>query len=151
MFNILITDDSIINQLSVKQCIEDLNYHTMTASNGKEAIEILRTNHVDLIILDLQMPVMDGFDFLDWLQNYEDFNDIPIIVYSSMTDEETVREVLSYKIFGYHFKPSTQVDQLLFSNAIKSAVRYRKSKLELSQSNKIINNFVNKKKMANAI
>lgn len=151
MFNILITDDSMINQISVKHCIEEINCHTFTASNGREAINILQENPVDLIILDLQMPIMDGFDFLDWFDKHEKYHDIPVIVYSSLSDQETVKEVLGYKVFGYHFKPSTEIDQLLFSHSIKAAIKYRKAILELSRSNKIIEDFINRKKVASAV
>lgn len=147
IFNILITDDNLIHQISVKYCIEDFNYNPHVAFNGAEAIKILETKPVDLVILDLQMPVMDGFEFLDWLKEHEEYKDIPVIVYSGMTDEDTVQKILSYDVYGYYFKPITSLDQMLFSNAIKAALNYRKTHLELSQANKIIDNFVNKKKV----
>ncbi len=146
IFNILITDDNLIHQISVKYCIEDFNYNPLVAFNGQEAINILKSKPVDMIILDLQMPVMDGFEFLNWLKDHEEYSSIPVIVYSGMTDIDTVQEVLKYNVYGYYFKPITQIDQLLFSNAIKAALNYRRVNLELAQANKIIDNFINKKK-----
>lgn len=146
VYNILITDDNLIHQISVKYCIEDFNYNAMVAFNGQEAISIIESKPVDLIILDLQMPVMDGFEFLNWLKEHEEYSTIPVIVYSGMADVDTVQEVLQYNVFGYYFKPITQTDQLLFSNAIKAALNYRKVNMELSQANKIIDNFISKKK-----
>lgn len=146
IFNILITDDNLIHQISVKYCIEDFNYNPLVAFNGKEAISILESKPVDLVILDLQMPVMDGFEFLAWLKEHEEYKNIPVIVYSGMADTNTVQEVLQYNVFGYYFKPITQIDQLLFSNSIKAALNYRKQILELEQANKIIDNFISTKK-----
>jgi len=146
IFNILITDDNLIHQISVKYCIEDFNYNPLIAFNGQEAINIVETKPVDLIILDLQMPVMDGFEFLNWLKEHEEYASIPVIVYSGMADVDTVQEVLQYNVFGYYFKPITQTDQLLFSNSIKAALTYRKTNMELAQANKIIDNFINMKK-----
>lgn len=144
IFNILITDDDMIHQISVKYCIEKYNYNPLLAFNGEEAINILKNNSVDLIILDLQMPVMDGFEFLKWFKEHKEYSNIPIIVYSAMTDEKTVKEVLKYDVFGYYFKPITQIDYLLFSNSIKSALNYRKTSLELVKANKIIEKYLNK-------
>jgi len=146
LFNILITDDNLIHQISVKYCIEEFNYNPLVAFNGAEAIDIIKSKNVDLIILDLQMPVMDGFEFLDWLKDHEEYSNIPVVVYSGMADTDTVEQVLQYNVFGYYFKPITQIDQLLFSNAIKSALNFRKNTVELAQANKIIDNFINKKK-----
>lgn len=146
IFNILITDDNLIHQISVKYCIEDFNYNPLIAFNGQEAINIIETKPVDLVILDLQMPVMDGFEFLNWMKEHEEYANIPVIVYSGMADVDTVQEVLQYNVFGYYFKPITQTDQLLFSNAIKAALNFRKLNMELSQANKIIDNFINTKK-----
>ncbi|MBT8349794.1 MAG: response regulator, partial [Deltaproteobacteria bacterium] len=80
MKNILIIDDnqSILDIISekLKNCEEPINIKT--AVNGKLALEILHTSKIDLVVTDLDMPVMDGFELLSHMN--KDFNDIPALV-----------------------------------------------------------------------
>ena len=78
--NIMIIDDLKDNRDIVKRHLKDYNFNFSEADNGKDAIEKLQTKPVDGIILDLMMPVMDGFEFLTRIKEYNRLKDIPIIV-----------------------------------------------------------------------
>lgn len=60
--NILIVDDYIINRIILKEIIEETGYGVFEASNGKEALDLLSSNNIDLVLMDIEMPVMNGFD-----------------------------------------------------------------------------------------
>ena len=78
--NIMIIDDLKDNRDIVKRHLKDYNFNFSEADNGKDAIEKLQAKPVDGIILDLMMPVMDGFEFLTRIKEYNQLKDIPIIV-----------------------------------------------------------------------
>ena len=60
--NILIVDDGYLNRLLIKKFIDNPEIETYEAENGLEALEVLKTNHIDLIFMDMQMPVMSGVE-----------------------------------------------------------------------------------------
>ena len=61
MFHILIVDDEKHTRLLLQKVLETEKYHVFSACNGQEALEVMDKNHIDLVILDIMMPVMDGF------------------------------------------------------------------------------------------
>ena len=81
---LLIVDDQAINRKILMNMVK-FQYNYEEASNGKEALEILRKGDTEfsLILLDLVMPVMDGYDFLQEIRSYPEFAHIPIIVLTS--------------------------------------------------------------------
>ena len=82
-YDLLIVDDSKAALFLFKKIIglsgAPIN-NLLTADNGKNAIEVLRNNKVDLIMTDINMPEMDGFELLEYLKNDEIFKEIPVIV-----------------------------------------------------------------------
>jgi len=93
-FNILLVDDNPTSLKLIKAVYETEGYHTMTASNGLEALNILSSQHADLIVTDVLMPEMDGYYKL---RSNELLKDIPIIVYTatytSLSDEAVAKEM----------------------------------------------------------
>src|ERR1051325_201178 len=83
---ILIVDDEPFNVDYLEQELEDSNYTILTASNGREALERVRSELPDLILLDIMMPFMDGFEVLAHLQADPDLRNIAVIVISAMND-----------------------------------------------------------------
>jgi signal transduction histidine kinase/CheY-like chemotaxis protein len=65
----------------------DRGYRVLTASNGEEAISILGSEHLDVILLDLTMPTMDGFQFLAWLREQPEWQSLPVIIMSARDPE----------------------------------------------------------------
>lgn len=60
--NILIVDDIIMNRILLSEIIKTLGYSYQQANNGKEAIEILTNNKIDVVLMDIEMPVMNGLE-----------------------------------------------------------------------------------------
>jgi len=87
--SILVVDDNAITSTLIKQTLQNANYKVSTSVNGKAALDVVNSVHVDLIITDVIMPVMDGVDFYKALKNRERTKNIPIIV---ITDNKVFRE-----------------------------------------------------------
>ena len=76
---LVVDDDPAILDLHVR-LVRKVNCRPITARNGREALQVLESNHPDLILLDLMMPEMDGFAVLDALRQKDDTRDIPVII-----------------------------------------------------------------------
>lgn len=92
---ILIIEDSEVNRRLMRDVLLYHGYEVMEASNGKEGIDITKSKRPDLILLDMQMPVMDGFEVLRVIRNNPDLRDIKIIAVTSFAmvgDRERILE-----------------------------------------------------------
>ncbi|MBN2105889.1 MAG: response regulator [Deltaproteobacteria bacterium] len=85
---ILIGDDNVVIRDLIKEFYEDCNFELIEAVNGQEAVEMARTCLFDLILLDIQMPVLSGYEVAAILKNDRTVKDIPIVVISGQEREE---------------------------------------------------------------
>jgi CheY-like chemotaxis protein len=83
---ILIVDDEPFNVDYIEQELEDSEYETISATNGQEALDKIESNAPDLVLLDIMMPVMDGFEVLARLKANSETRDTPVIVISASND-----------------------------------------------------------------
>jgi len=102
---ILIVDDEPFNVDYLEQEFEELNYETISAVNGQEALDKVQSESPDLILLDIMMPVMDGFEVLRRLKANPEFRDIPVIVISAMNDLQSVVKGVKMGADDYLPKP----------------------------------------------
>jgi|GEM_PF-795983 len=84
--NVLLVEDSIITRENEKKILLDNNLNVFEASNGKEAIKHLDNQKFDVIITDIEMPVMDGLELIKYIKADNNMANIPIIVISSYKD-----------------------------------------------------------------
>jgi len=89
---LLVDDDEMVRR-SVRQALEPIGWKVTEAENGQVAVEVLATARPDVIILDLMMPKMDGFEFLDELRSRPDWQDIPVVVITAkdLTEKDRAR------------------------------------------------------------
>lgn len=80
---VLLVEDNKINQIVILGLLEELNIMVDVAENGEEAVELAKLNHYHLILMDLQMPVMDGFEATKVIRTIGDYAQIPIIALSA--------------------------------------------------------------------
>ena len=109
---VLIVDDDDINISTIKVLIEAAGYCTLAARNGRQALEVVANNIVDLILLDVMMPGMDGFETCEHLKKNEAYADIPVIFLTALTDTESL--VLGFEAGGvdYITKPFQRAELL---------------------------------------
>ena len=98
---ILVVDDSITTRTMVKNILLNLGYMVDTVLDANEALSKLCVSHYDLIITDLTMPKIDGYEFIERLRNDEMYADIPIIVMSSISENIAKSRLSKMKIDGY--------------------------------------------------
>lgn len=121
---VLVVEDIALNQLLMKTLLNDFGFEQDIASNGKEAIELLEKNAYDIILMDLQMPVMNGFEATEYIRNTMN-SKIPII---ALTADVTTVDLAKCKAVGMNDYISKPVDDRLLYNKIIGYVK--KPKLE---------------------
>jgi CheY-like chemotaxis protein len=89
---LLVDDDDVVRR-SVRQTLEPIGWKVSEAKNGLRAIEAISAARPDVIILDLMMPEMDGFEFMDELRGRPDWQDIPVVIITAkdLTDQDRDR------------------------------------------------------------
>jgi serine phosphatase RsbU (regulator of sigma subunit) len=116
---ILIVDDEPFNVDFLEQELEDLGYRTISASNGKEALQAVSSKNPDLILLDIMMPVLDGFEVLTRLKADNKQQHIPVIVISAQSDMQSIVRGIELGAEDYLPKP---FDEILLHARIASAL-----------------------------
>lgn len=135
---VLVADDNVLDNAILRNCLFNERVNLISALNGREALELVEGRNIDLIILDLVMPVLDGFEFLKQFSKTELYKEIPIIVTSSLDDAKDIETILKYNVFDYIIKPLDNVNRLILLNKIKRAIEYRKILQELDKTKKSI-------------
>ena len=110
---VLVVEDDPINQDVLRATLEKENVHVVVAENGKVALEKLSTLHPSLILLDLIMPVMDGFTFLEHMRANHDWDDIPVVTLSAAELSAEQHEKLSHDVAAVLDKKAYTTPDLL--------------------------------------
>ncbi len=121
LFRILVADDDETVRATLERRLYDGGYEPLLAANGAEALEVLDRKHVDLILLDLGMPVLDGFALLDQLRRGG--LDTPILVLSSHQGLEDKKRAFNLGADDYVVKPADGEELLLRINALLRRAR----------------------------
>jgi two-component system chemotaxis response regulator CheY len=106
----LIVDDSSVMRKIVERCLRQAGLDlsdVQQASNGVEALAILNQSDFDLILSDINMPLMDGLEFVKTIRTLEKAKDIPVVMITTEGGEQHVLEALSLGAKGYIRKPFT--------------------------------------------
>jgi CheY-like chemotaxis protein len=102
---ILIVDDSSTNIVLLEAILNGRGYQIETAQSVKEAFQIIKKESVDLILLDLLMPKVNGYDFLKELKTNESTIQIPVIIVSAVADPENKKKSIEMGALDFINKP----------------------------------------------
>ena len=116
MFHILVVDDDKNTRLLFKTILENENYTVFTASDGIKAMDIMDQNHVDLIVLDIMMPGMDGYEFTKNLRQADD--NLPILMVSAKQMPEDKKKGFLVGTDDYMAKPVDEEEMILRIKAL---------------------------------
>jgi len=116
---VLVVEDIALNQLLMKTLMDDFGFERDIAENGKIALEKLQTNHYDIILMDLQMPEMNGFEATEYIRNTMN-SKIPII---ALTADVTTVDITKCKAVGMNDYISKPVDERLLYSKIVGLVK----------------------------
>jgi len=137
-FNVLIVDDSNAMRSVIRKIISISGFHMdkcLEAENGAEALKVLSSEWVDVIISDINMPVMSGLEMLERLSKDELFKNIPVIMISTEGSEERIKESFSLGARGFIKKPFVPEDlkqKLHEIIGVQSDGQYQDDKEDLS-------------------
>jgi adenylate cyclase len=106
---VLIADDNKVNRLLLSRSVEQLGHRVSLAENGRVALERLRTEPFDLLLLDIEMPELDGFAVLEQLKADPRLREVRIIVTSSVEGLDSLVRCISLGAEDYLRKPVNQV------------------------------------------
>ncbi len=116
MFHILVVDDDRHTRMLLEAILKSENYTVYTASNGEEALEVMDCNHIDLAVLDIMMPKMDGYEFTKILR--ENNNNLPILMVSAKQLPADKRKGFLVGTDDYITKPIDEEEMLLRVKAL---------------------------------
>ncbi len=102
-YKLLIVDDNKINQLVTKKVLDQLNVFSEVTDSGEKAIALVKANHYDCVLMDLQMPKIDGYEATRQIRLFN--KDIPIIALTAATSEEIEKKIKVVEMNGSILKP----------------------------------------------
>lgn len=121
MFHILVVDDDKSTRLLLRTVLEAENYTVTAACNGAEALEIMDKEHVDLVVLDVMMPEMDGYEFTEKLRSVDD--NLPVLMVSARQLPADKRKGFLVGTDDYMTKPIDEEEMLLRIKALLRRAR----------------------------
>lgn len=132
-YKILVVDDNLKNIQIVANLLSENHYNIEAALSGEEALQWVEKTNFDLILLDIMMPEMDGFEVCEKLKQKKKNQDLPIIFLTAKTDIESISKAFSKGGYDYLTKPFNS-DELLAR--VKTHVELKVSKDKLKEVNK---------------
>lgn len=91
---VLVVDDTLVNRVALAKGVEHLGHRVLQATDGAEALEVLAAERVDMVLLDLLMPGVDGFEVLRRMGADPELRGIPVLVVSALEETEDVARAI---------------------------------------------------------
>ena len=107
MKKILVVDDELLNIKLANIAMDSLGYRTIEAYDGKQGIEVAAKESPDLILMDIQMPEIDGIEAMKRIKGFSLLSNVPIIAYTAFAMRGDKEKLLSEGFDGYLAKPAT--------------------------------------------
>ena len=123
MFDILVVDDDKNTRFMLRELLESENYTVTEATNGEEALRVFENNHIDLVIVDIMMPKLDGYEFTKELRTF--CSELPVLMVSAKQLSEDRRKGFISGIDYFMPKPFDNEELLLHVKAL-----LRRAKIE---------------------
>ncbi len=121
--HLLIVDDNKVNRLLLSRNVEILGHRASTAENGRVAMEMLEAGEFDLLLLDIEMPEMDGFQVLEAVKKNTRLRDVPVIVTSSVEGLDNIVRCIELGAEDYLPKP---VNKTLLGARVSSCLEKKR-------------------------
>lgn len=130
--NILAVEDDKLAMGFLEKQISALGHKMLNANNGKKALAVLEGNKgkIDVVLMDRQMPVMDGLETVKEMKKDRDLRNIPVIMITSADSPEEIKEGLDAGVFYYLIKP---VERDMLRSVLSAAVREAQQKRNLAE------------------
>ena len=109
---VLLVDDSATNNLLLQVVFDQNGFNVETASSGKDAIKILAKKHIDVVLLDLMMPQMSGFEVLTAIKGNPETAKIPVLIVSADSERDDADKALAMGA-EYFFEKPLQLNEIV--------------------------------------
>jgi len=119
-FNVLIVDDNEMNRDTLARRLRQQGFSSKMAVDGREALNVIRSEKFDLVLLDIMMPEVDGYEVLQTIKTDEGLRSIPVIMISAMEEIESVMKCMEMGAEDYLTKP---FDPVLLQAAIARCLK----------------------------
>jgi two-component system chemotaxis response regulator CheY len=120
LISALVVDDSNATRTLIKSLIEDIEeINVFEATTGFEALKTLPHQTFDVIILDINMPDINGLELLNFIKTNDQYKDIPVIIVSTESSEGDIKKGMELGAFAYLTKPFKSTE---FKNIVKKAL-----------------------------
>lgn len=127
---ILVVDDNALNVRLLTDILKNAGYEAYSTQDGSQVIKIVNHNPPDIILLDLIMPNIDGFEVCRLLKDNYLTKDIPIIMITARTDAESIKKALELGVFDYIKKPIEEIEVIA---RVQSTLRFREQLEQLKE------------------
>jgi len=111
MSSLLVVDDNEMNRDVLGRRLEKAGYEVITVEDGIKALQVLENHKFDLILLDIMMPEMDGFQTLEQIRGREATREVPVVMLTSVNELDDVKRCISLGANDYVLKPY-DIDEL---------------------------------------
>jgi two-component system sensor histidine kinase ChiS len=135
---LLVVDDIEANRVLLSGRLEREGYVIATAENGKQALEVLRTRPIDLMLLDIMMPVMDGYEVLQRLKADVSLRQIPVIMISALHELSSVVRCIEMGAEDYLSKPFNPTLLKARISASLEKKRFRQTERDLEKARQLL-------------
>ena len=108
----IVEDDQVINQM-YRMKFEAAGFEVATASDGEAGVRLVKKLHPDMILLDLQMPHMNGAEALEIIRSTKGLEETPVIILTNLGEEEAPKSLKSLKIHSYIVKADLTPSQVV--------------------------------------
>jgi putative two-component system response regulator len=139
---ILVIDDSEITQKLLLTILEHENYEVKVANDAFQAFEVLTKFKPDIILLDIMMPKMDGYEFAKKIKQLDDLNSIPVIIITALNDQESKIKALQAGAEEFISKP---IDRTELLARTRNLVKIKKYHDQLYYMNKHLEDIIHKR------
>lgn len=106
---ILVVDDNEMNRDMLSRRLNRLGHETIVAEDGEKALQVIQEQLFDLVLLDIMMPILNGYDTLERIKSDETMRHIPVIMISAVDDLDSVVRCIEMGAEDYLFKPFNPV------------------------------------------
>ena len=133
MIKILLLEDDYLYRVSIKEFLEELDFHVDDFENGDDAFDAIFENYYDLLLLDIRVPGMDGFSLVEYIRKEK--LEVPIIVLTSLTDIKDLSKGYELGCNDYIRKPFDMIElKFRIEQLIKNNFKTNEDLIELNNS-----------------
>ncbi len=134
---ILIVDDILVNRGVAREILLKVGFNCVEAENGQEGLEVIQTEKPDLILSDIRMPIMDGFEMMEEVRKDPKINKIPIVAMTASAENVFRSEILAQGFDDFIAKPFRMIE-LLEMVATHLEIEYTYEEAEVKEKDKIV-------------